>query len=98
MEIQDENIDVLGIDWRMNLDKTLTSLGKDYYIQGNLDPSLLHLPWEILQNKWMDFWGSVCENIHLEKWICGLGHGVLPLTPQENVKKSVTLIQTNFIY
>lgn len=98
MEIQDKNIDVLGIDWRMNLNNTLTSLGNDYYIQGNLDPSLLHLPWEILQDKWMDLWNSVRENNRLDKWICGLGHGVLPLTPQENVKNSVKLIQTNFIY
>ena len=98
LEIQDENIDVLGIDWRMNLSNILNTLGKDYYIQGNLDPSLLHLPWEILQDKWLDLWNSVCENKHLDKWICGLGHGVLPLTPQENVRKSVKLIQTKFIY
>lgn len=98
MEIQDQNIDVLGIDWRMNLNKTLSTLGNEYYIQGNLDPSLLHLPWEILQDKWMDLWASVRENHHLDKWICGLGHGVLPLTPQVNVKNSVKLIQTNFIY
>jgi uroporphyrinogen decarboxylase len=97
-EIQDDNIDVLGIDWRLNLAGTLNLLGKDYYIQGNLDPSLLHLPFEILKDKWLDLWNSVRENEFLEKWICGLGHGVLPLTPQENVKKSVNLIQTNFIY
>jgi len=98
LELQDENIDVLGIDWRMNLNNTLNALASDYFIQGNLDPSLLHLPWELLEDKWMDLWHSICENKHLDKWICGLGHGVLPLTPQENVKRSINLIQTKFVY
>ena len=40
-EIEDDNIDVLGIDWRVNITKALDKLGNDYYIQGNLDPSLL---------------------------------------------------------
>ncbi len=98
LEIQDKNIDVLGIDWRINLSEALRILGKDYYIQGNLDPSLLHLPFALLGEKWMELWNSVCESENINKWIAGLGHGVLPLTPQENVKESVKLIQTNFIY
>lgn len=97
-DIEDENIDVLGIDWRMNLNEALNTLGKDYYIQGNLDPSLLHLPWEILERKWMDLFHSLDENTPLNKWICGLGHGVLPKTPEINVKNSVELIHKNFTY
>ena len=46
--IQDDNIDVLGIDWRNDLALTLKELGNDYYIQGNFDPSHLHLPWNEL--------------------------------------------------
>ena len=37
--IEDDNIDVLGIDWRNDLPTTLKELGNDYYIQGNFDPS-----------------------------------------------------------
>ena len=29
-------------------------------------------------------------------WVCGLGHGVLKTTPQENVKAFVTKIRENF--
>jgi uroporphyrinogen decarboxylase len=82
----------------MDLNETLKDLGKDYFIQGNLDPSLLHLPKEILLKKWDTLWDSVRENPHLEKWICALGHGVLPSTPQENVRLSVEYIHRNFIY
>jgi len=97
-DLEDENIDVLGVDWRMNLNEALNTLGKDYYVQGNLDPSLLHLPWEILEQKWFDLWNSLDENTPFDKWILGLGHGVLPKTPEINVKKSVELIHKNFIY
>ena len=97
--IEDDNIDVLGVDWRMNLTESLNELGNDYYIQGNLDPSFLFLPWEDLKNEWMNVWRSVQEsNVGPSKWICGLGHGVLPKTPEENVKNSVKLIHNEFTY
>tara|TARA_R110002072_G_scaffold64203_3_gene159539 strand:- start:146418 stop:147455 length:1038 start_codon:yes stop_codon:yes gene_type:complete len=98
-EIQDDNLDVLGIDWRSNLPATLKELGSDYYIQGNIDPSHLHLPWELLEPKLARWWqtmeGSGCD---LNKWIAGLGHGVLQHTPKENVKMTVEYIHKNFLY
>ena len=98
-EIEDDNIDVLGIDWRVNVTKALDKLGNDYYIQGNLDPSLLFLPWENLEKEWLTIWDKVtASKVGPRKWICGLGHGVLPKTPEENVKKSVELIHQRFTY
>ena len=97
--IEDDNIDVLGIDWRHNLPEVLKILGNDYYIQGNLEPAYLGLPWEILQEKWLKLYQDVTDsNTPLEKWICGLGHGCLQWIPQENVRKSVELIQKKFLY
>ncbi len=96
-QIEDDNIDVLGIDWRVNINEAMHALQKDYYIQGNIDPSWLHLPWDQLKNNLNTFWNSF-DQIDLNKWICGLGHGVLPATPQENVKKTVEYIHENFIY
>ncbi|MBT6325946.1 MAG: uroporphyrinogen decarboxylase [Bdellovibrionales bacterium] len=98
-EIQDENIDVLGIDWRVNLPDALNLLSQDYYIQGNLDPSYLHLPWEKLQTKLEFQWQSLTNaNVDFSKWISGLGHGVLQHTPEMNVKNTVKYIQENYIY
>ncbi len=98
-EIQDEHIDVLGIDWRQNITEVLNELGSDYYIQGNLDPSLLFLPWENLESEWLKLWRRVEQStIGPSKWICGLGHGVLPKTPEENVRKSVNLIHQKMTY
>jgi len=97
--IDEPKIDVLGIDWRVNLTEALDRLGDQYYIQGNLDPSYLHLPWNELEKQLAGLWNKVTKSkIGPEKWICGLGHGVLPLTPQENVKMAVKYIHEHFNY
>lgn len=97
--IEDDNIDVLGIDWRADLNTTLKTLGNDYYIQGNFDPSHLHLPWEHVEKNLANFWNNLQDgNVPLDKWICGLGHGVLQHTPESNVKGAVDYIHKNFVY
>ena len=97
--IEDKNIDVLGIDWRISLPNALRVLGNDYMIQGNLDPSYLHYDWKILEEKLKQFWGQLeGQNLRLDRWIAGLGHGVLQQTPEENVKKTVQFIHQNFHY
>ena len=94
-----DNIDVLGIDWRINLSSALNKLGENYYIQGNLDPSYLCCPWEILQTKLHELFVNLQNSrANMDKWIMGLGHGVLPTTPQENVKKAVEYIHKHFLY
>ena len=93
------HIDVLGIDWRIGLKEALLRLGKDYQIQGNLDPAHLFLPWERLEQYWDGLWRDVVSSgISPDRWICGLGHGVLPGTPEENVAKSVDYVHRHFVY
>ena len=68
-------------------------------IQGNIDPCWLHLPWELLEKKLAGFWQDIQKNdVDLSQWICGLGHGVLIETHEENVRKTVEYIHENFIY
>jgi len=45
------NIDVIGVDWRCDLVEIQKLLPPHVFIQGNLDPAWLHLPWEILEKK-----------------------------------------------
>lgn len=97
--IQDNHIDVLGVDWRHNLGEVINEFSKDYYIQGNFDPCWLHLPWSQVEENLKVFHQNLVDaNIDFSKWICGLGHGVLQHTPQENVKKAVEYIHKNFTY
>lgn len=97
--LEDKNIDVVGVDWRLDLSSVLKRFSKDYYIQGNIDPTWLHLPWEHLENNLKAFWQKLQENqVDYSRWICGLGHGVLIETPESNVKKTVEFIHQNFKY
>lgn len=92
-------IDVLGVDWRHDIGEVLSRFGDRYMIQGNLDPAHLFLPWEQLATKWRALWESVKRSgVNPDRWIAGLGHGVLPQTPEENVRQSVELIHREFRY
>lgn len=94
LAIEDSNIDALGVDYRFDLAKVLNVLGTDYFIQGNIDPCWLHLPWNDLKGNLEQF----CINLKgqaTDRWICGLGHGVLVGTPEENVRQAVKLLQKN---
>ncbi|MEX0798716.1 MAG: uroporphyrinogen decarboxylase family protein [Bacteriovoracaceae bacterium] len=97
--VEDEQIDVLGVDWRHNVGAVLNEFGKDYYIQGNFDPCWLHLPWEqvelLLQEQLEEVRSSGAD---MSRWIMGLGHGVLQRTPQENVRKAVEFVHKNYLY
>lgn len=74
--------DVIGVDWRINLDAAWESIGHDIGIQGNLDPAaLLTTPREIRRRVAEILERAGGRSGH----IFNLGHGVLPETPVENV-------------
>lgn len=99
-EIRDENIDALGIDWRMDLRTALLELAPQYYIQGNIDPCYLHLPWEQLERKLNHMKMNLLDLPReiLSKYIFSLGHGVLQHTPEINVRNTVEWAHKNLVY
>jgi uroporphyrinogen decarboxylase len=74
--------DIIGIDWRIELDEAWKRLGYEVGIQGNLDPAALFGPPEQIERR-------VAAILHAAAGrpghIFNLGHGVLPQTPEENV-------------
>lgn len=93
-----ELIDVIGVDWRCDLVEVQKILPKHVFIQGNLDPSWLHLPWELLEKKANIYYQDLRDRgLDFKRWVAGLGHGVLIETPEENVRKLVKLIQSQKI-
>ena len=82
--------DVIGIDWRMDLDLARRRLGPNLAVQGNLDPTALFLPKE-----------KIAERVRaiLEQGgggtghVFNLGHGVLPETDPEHVRAMVSAVQ-----
>ncbi|MDI6821922.1 MAG: uroporphyrinogen decarboxylase [Actinomycetota bacterium] len=74
--------DVIGIDWRIDLDVAWERLGYDVAIQGNLDPTVLFAPPEEIERRVKDILNRVGNR---PGHIFNLGHGVLPQTPVEHV-------------
>lgn len=75
--------DVIGADWRIPLDEAWDRIGHDRGIQGNLDPTLLLGPRERLLTGVRDILARAGNR---PGHIFNLGHGILPMTPVENVE------------
>ncbi len=80
--------DVIGLDWHVNLDKARDILG-GMAVQGNLDPTVLHAPKEIIE---AEVKRILEENGGRPGHIFNLGHGILPTTPPENAKYLVECV------
>jgi len=76
--------DVVGLDWRMDLDRGWERVGERFAVQGNLDPVALLAPWEILRTR-AD--AVLVRAGGRRGHIFNLGHGILPGTPVDNVKR-----------
>jgi uroporphyrinogen decarboxylase len=82
--------DVIGVDWRVNIDQAWMDIGHRSAIQGNLDPIALFAPLPELKGKVNDLLkrtGSRAGHI------VNLGHGILPETPVDNVKAVVQMVR-----
>jgi uroporphyrinogen decarboxylase len=73
---------VIGLDWRVNLDEAWATVGHDVAVQGNLDPvALFAAPKEISNRVAQVLKQANARPGH----IFNLGHGVLPDTPVDHV-------------
>jgi uroporphyrinogen decarboxylase len=81
-------IQCLGVDWRHDLADTLQAQTPHWAVQGNIDPEWLHLPAAELEQKVRAVFERVLRLTPQERaaWVCGLGHGVLQHTPEDNVR------------
>src|SRR5919108_41180 len=75
--MRDAGGDVIGLDWRIPLDRGWAEVGEDRGVQGNLDPAVLLGPWERVE--------AGAENVLRRAagrpgHVFNLGHGVLPDT------------------
>ncbi len=82
--------DVIGVDWRINIDQAWTEIGYRSAIQGNLDPAALFAPPAELRTKVIELLRRTGTR---PGHIVNLGHGILPETPVENVKAVVDMVR-----
>jgi uroporphyrinogen decarboxylase len=86
-----------GFDHRCYLPDSFKIQNKGF-VQGNFDQSLLFLE-EGEFKKNLQIFLKPMQEMTLEQragWVCGLGHGVLPQTPESNVKLFVDTVREVF--
>jgi uroporphyrinogen decarboxylase len=88
--MKETGADVIGLDWRIPLDEGWVKLGDRGAVQGNLDPVVLFSDWpeiEVRTREILRRAGGRAGHIF------NLGHGILPETPVENVKRLAQFVQ-----
>ncbi len=81
--------DVVGVDWRIDLDRAWADLGPDVAIQGNLDPVSLLGPADEAVARAHDVLARAGGR---PGHIFNLGHGILPTTPPDTVARLVEAV------
>jgi uroporphyrinogen decarboxylase len=82
--------DVLGVDWRINIDTAWMEISYRSAIQGNLDPAMLFAPLPELKARVHELLKRTGTR---PGHIFNLGHGILPETPVDNVKAVVQMVR-----
>jgi uroporphyrinogen decarboxylase len=87
--LQDAGGDVISVDWRIDLEAAWRQLRPDRAIQGNLDPAALLAPWPELKKRACLVLDQAAGR---PGHIFNLGHGILPSTPVENVRRLIDFV------
>ncbi|MED0865692.1 uroporphyrinogen decarboxylase [Bacillus safensis] len=81
-------LDVVGLDWRMSVDEARKE-GLTKTLQGNLDPTILLAPWEVIEERAKDILDQGMKSDH---FIFNLGHGIFPDVSPDTLKKLTDFI------
>jgi len=80
--MKDDGASVMGVDWRLPLDAAWERIGPSLGIQGNLDPTVLFAPRDVMESRADDVLRRAAGR---PGHIFNLGHGLLPATPLDRV-------------
>jgi uroporphyrinogen decarboxylase len=81
--------DVIGIDWRIAIDRAWEVVGEERGVQGNLDPLLLLGPFDRVQDAALRILDAVGGR---PGHVFNLGHGVHPRTDPDDLGRLVELV------
>lgn len=82
--------DMLSVDWRVDLAEADARVGDKVSLQGNLDPTRLFDTIDHVEAATRDV---LSRYPHATGHVFNLGHGILPETPVENVKRVVETVK-----
>lgn len=88
----------IGVDWRWDLRDAFDAGNGVGFVQGNFDQSLLFLPASEFEKELRSYLEPLAALSPRARrgWVCGLGHGVLPGTPEDNVRTFVRTVREVF--
>ena len=75
-------VDIISVDWTVDMAEARQRLGKDLKVQGNIDPGVLFGSHDLIRDRIIDTIKKAGNRGH----ILNLGHGVLVGTPEDNVR------------
>jgi uroporphyrinogen decarboxylase len=78
----ESGVDIVSVDWTIDMEIARQRLGSNIGVQGNMDPCALFGSHEFIRERVVDTIRKANGNKH----IMNLGHGVLPSTPEDNVR------------
>lgn len=81
-------IDVVGLDWRLPIQEA-RERGITKAVQGNLDPTILKAPWEVIEERAKEI---IDEGLQQPGHIFNLGHGVFPEVDPAVLKRLTAFI------
>ena len=88
-DMVDAGGDILSVDWRVDLDEAWARIGYERGIQGNLDPTILLAPWDVIQEGMRDVLRRAANR---PGHIFNLGHGVLAPTSPDMLRRLVDAV------
>lgn len=75
-------VDIVSVDWTVDMAEARQRLGSNIKVQGNMDPGVLFGSQNFIRDRILDTIRKAGNKGH----IFNLGHGVLPGTPEDNVR------------
>lgn len=73
-------VDIVSLDWTVDMAEARARLGAEIGVQGNMDPGVLFGAQDFIRDRILDTIRKAGNRGH----IMNLGHGILPGTPEEN--------------
>ncbi len=75
-------VDIISVDWTVDMAEARQRLGQEMKVQGNIDPGVLFGSHDFIRDRIIDTIRKAGNRGH----ILNLGHGVLVGTPEDNVR------------
>ena len=88
-QMKDDGGTVIGLDWRVPLDRAWDAVGHHLGVQGNLDPAVLSAPLPVVEEAARDVLRRAAGR---PGHVFNLGHGLLPQTPLAAIERVVETV------